>query len=92
MDVVSSSYFMDVLYINKLIIFISSSIFKKFKSCYNINYVPFVNVGNGTWNKNPTQTNLFLWIGSKVLSMGNSWIWATQMVWMLCYYVANLIK
>jgi hypothetical protein len=55
MDVISSSYSVDVLYINKLIIFISFSISRKFKSCHNINYVPFANVRNGTWNKNPTQ-------------------------------------
>jgi hypothetical protein len=54
---------MDVLYINKLIIFISFSIFEKFKNCYNINYVPFVNLGNGIWNKIPTQMHLRLWIG-----------------------------
>jgi hypothetical protein len=84
MDAVRSSSSMDVLYINKLIIFISSSNFEKFKSFHNINYVTFANVGNGTWNENPIQTHLHLWIGSKVLSMDNSWIWATRMVWMLC--------
>jgi hypothetical protein len=49
----------------------SFSIFEKFKNCHNINYVAFANVGNGTWNENPTQTHLYLWIGSKELSMGN---------------------
>lgn len=40
MDVVSSANCVDVLYINRLIVIMSSSFSELFKSCHNINYEP----------------------------------------------------
>jgi hypothetical protein len=51
---------------NKLMVFMLFSMCVIVQICHIINCVNCANVGNGTWNKYPTQIHLHLLFGSEV--------------------------